>query len=558
MLSYGMIRSYAEEQVPEWQWQHIEGTVKNSAEEFVARVIKSSPDVVLATAYIFNLTHLIEVCALIKAQLPKVIIVLGGPSFLGDNQAFLDDNRQIHGVMRGDESSVPKLLKTIGKYLISKNSQNLFYSAAIPGLCRVDDNGVYHDNGTAEFCGDLDLLPSPFQTGLLAVDKPFCQLETSRGCNGSCQFCTSSESNGVKYFSLERCRADLLAIQTNGINEVRLIDRTFNDRPVRACALLEMFGESFPQMKFHLEINPAKLTPELLERLRQAPNGQLHIEIGVQTLNSQVLKRIKRPATVQATLKGLKELLAIERFELHADLIAGLPEQSIGDIITDVEQLMAIGPQEIQLENLKLLPGTTLRRELPVGYKFNQQPLWEVFETPTMTASELNYAMQLSYIIDSWYNAPQLHWCWCFAFKLIPEMLVKFCTFVANDITLQQGKLPLEKRFMLLEKFCNGKSNQAAELCRFSMVATGFVHPSFKQTVKTIQADAEQYQTIWSLAKIEHAKRYITMACSFNVGDFFTGQADVIVEGQYRYIFKLFYGRNVCEIVMTQSNFCSL
>jgi Radical SAM superfamily/B12 binding domain len=537
MLSYGMIRAYCEQQLPEWQWLHTEATVKNSVDDVAGEVAGQSPDVVLATAYIFNLTVLLKVCTLIKAQLPGVVIVFGGPTFLGDNKDFLRDNPQISGVMRGDESSAPQLLET--------SPDNVEY---IPGFCWIDTDGVYCDNGIAEFSGELDLLPSPFQTGLIAVDKPFCQLETSRGCNGKCQFCTSSESNGVKCFSLERCRTDLLAIRASGINEVRLIDRTFNDRAERAIALLDMFREEFSTMKFHLEINPAKLNIEILERLKQAPVDQLHIEIGVQSLNPQVLQRIKRPASVPATLAGLEKLLRIERFELHADLIAGLPEQHIDDVIADVEQLMVIGPHEVQLENLKLLPGTTLRRELPVGYRFNPQPLWEVTETPTMSVADLDYAARLSYVIDSWYNTPQLHKCWRFAFNLIPNMLVEFCKFVADEITLQRGKLPLEKRFILLEKFCHGKSTQAAELCRFSMIANGFVHPDYK-TVKAVEFDAEHDRILWSLPEKHRVRRYITMSCSFNAGDFFVGNDCEIIDNQHDYIFSLFYGRNVCEIL---------
>jgi hypothetical protein len=554
-----MIRAYCEQQVPAWQWLHVEATIKNSIDDIALEVVSQAPDVVLATGYIFNLTLLLQVCDLIKSQLPQVFIILGGPTFLGDNKRFLHDNQQISGVMRGDESSVPQLLEAVGLNLIhstsiTQNRQQINIACTLAvyenilGLCWLNSAGEYCDNGIAEFCGELDLLPSPFQTGLIASDKPFCQLETSRGCNGKCQFCTSSESNGVKYFSLERCRADLLVIRASGINEVRLIDRTFNDRPERAVALLNMFRKEFAEMKFHLEVNPAKLNDEIIECLKQAPIGQLHIEIGVQSLNSTVLKRIKRPASVSATLAGLKKLLEIKRFELHADLIAGLPEQNINDIIADIEQLMLIGPHEIQLENLKLLPGTILRRELPKDFHFNPLPLWEVLETPMMRVIDLEYSSRLSYIIDSWYNTSQLHKCWRFAFNLIPNLLVDFCKFIEADIRLQRGKLPLEKRFILLEKFCLGKSEQAAELCRFTMVANGFVHPDYK-TIKTVDWQMVDSQIIWSLPEQHQVRRYITMSCSFNAGDFFVGNNCQIIEQIHHYIFRLHYGRNVCSII---------
>lgn len=543
MLSYGLIRAYVEAQLPDWQWLHVEATVKFPVADIAARVVKQSPDIVIGTVYIFNFNVVLAVCELVKKQLPSCWIVLGGPTFLGDNQVFLSNNRQISGVIRGDESSVPELLNVISTGSV----------ATISGYCWIDDAGIYRDNGTALFAGELDQLPSPFKAGFIATDKPFCQLETSRGCNGNCQFCTSSESNGVKYFSIERCRSELQAIRAAGINEVRLIDRTFNEQQERTISLLDMFRDEFPTMKFHLEINPAKLSGKLLECLKRAPVGQLHVEVGIQSLNSQVLRSIKRPATVQSTLDGLKALLRIGRFELHADLIAGLPGQGIKDVIYDVEQLMIIGSHEIQLENLKLLPGTALRRCLPDGYEFNPQPLWEVTASPEMSSTELIYAEKLSHVIDSWYNTPQLHHCWCFAYRLIPRMLVDFGDFVTDKITQRSGKLSLEKRFLLLEEFCRDRVVKAAELCRFCMVAYGFVHPQFR-TIKHVEDDLASSCSLWQLPEQHQTKRYIRMSCSYNVGDFFIDYNSEMIEGNYLYIFKLFYGRNVSEIIMKRES----
>ena len=57
--------------------------------------------------------------------------------------------------------------------------------------------------------------------------------------------------------------------------------------------------------------------------------------------------------------------------ETHADLIAGLPLYHLSEIFEDVRTLAEYGAGEIQLESLKLLPGTEMRRraeELGIQY----------------------------------------------------------------------------------------------------------------------------------------------------------------------------------------------
>ncbi|MFA7230952.1 MAG: hypothetical protein WC071_06750, partial [Victivallaceae bacterium] len=273
MLSYCLIRAYTEQEVPEWSWGHVETTLKGSVPDTLDELLKQAPDVLLATAYVFNLDFLREVFSRYKRLCPAVKIILGGPSFLGDNRSFLLANQFVSAVVRGDESSVPALLRQQGNSL----------PETIPGLCWIAADDKYFDNGIAAFAEDFDALPSPCDKPYIHQDKPFYQLETSRGCGAQCVFCTSSCSPGVKYFSLERVRNDLTALKTKGFREIRLIDRTFNEDTERAVNMLRMFYDEFPEMKFHLEIHPARLKPELVDCLKQAPHGQLHVEAGVQS-----------------------------------------------------------------------------------------------------------------------------------------------------------------------------------------------------------------------------------------------------------------------------------
>ncbi|MCK4982233.1 MAG: DUF4080 domain-containing protein [Victivallaceae bacterium] len=536
MPGYCLIRALAEREAPEWSWGHSEATAKTSLDEIVCDVEANNPDVLLATGYIFNLDLLLKVCTELKKRNKGLKIFLGGPSFLGDNEHFLRENLCISGVIRGDESSIPDLLKG-----------NDFKQVA--GLCYLNEQNCYQDNKSADYKAELDTLPSPYQHALIHRGKAFYQLETSRGCGGACTFCTSSKSKRVKYHSLPRVKKDLQSLHDLGYRDIRLIDRTFNEDSARAVSMLKFFAEDFPDMRFHLEIHPGRLRPEVLEQLAKAEKGSLHLEAGIQSFDPTVLKKIRRPASAEKTEKSLKALLALDNLELHTDLIAGLPGQTLASLLSDVNKMLELAPDEIQLENLKLLPGTELRENPPPGLEYSPEIPWQVTRTNKMSVKDLEKASLYSYILDSWYNPPGLRNVFRFSTRQSNDFFIEFCDFIEPYCDLSKGKLAMEKRFDLLEEFLEEQDEKSLELCRFAKIACGF---------RCDKADMQKYSkstdetVIWSRAELDKntaIKRCIKLDCSFNAADFWLNPKAKLHESPTSYIFKLHYGRNVANVV---------
>jgi len=533
MPGYCIIRSLAEQDAPEWCWGHVEATTKTPLKEIVCDVESNNADILLATGYIFNLDLLLEACDELKISNKKLRIFLGGPSFLGDNEDFLRKHLYISGVIRGDESSIPDLLK----------------GNKVAGLCYIDAQNCYQDNKLADYKNDLDSLPSPYQQGLIHRGKAFYQLETSRGCGGACSFCTSSKSRGVKYHSLARVKKDLQALHELGYRDIRLIDRTFNEDSERALSMLKFFADDFSDMRFHLEIHPGRLNSEVLQQLAKAKKGSLHIEAGIQSFDPIVLKAIRRPASVKNTKKGLKALLELNNLEVHADLIAGLPEQTLPSLLKDINKMLDLAPNEIQLENLKLLPGTDLFENSPANLKYNPNTPWQVLQTKHMSSEDLRVASLYSYILDSWYNPPALINTFRFCNKQINDFFVKFYNFIEAHCDLSKGKMPLEKRFDLLEDFLKKQDKNCLELCQFAKIASGF---------RCAKADMQKYnksnqeKIIWQRDDLDQKttiKRCITLNTSFNIADLWLNHKAKLDQQKHCYTLKLHYGRNVASII---------
>ena len=445
-LSYGFLRAFNEQFLKNCQWTFLETSTNEDRGRFISKILDAAPEVLISTAYLFNVGYLLEVTGALKTLMPQVPIYLGGPEFLGDNEVFLRRNPQINAVIRGDESSFYKIL--------AKNNLN-----NISGLCFIDEDGNYIDGKmTASFDGPLDEIPSPFAMGYFNKVKAFCQIETSRGCSGHCSFCTSATSDGVKYFSIERVRSDISAIAAAGYREIRVLDRTFNENKKRALELLEIFRSEFPQIRFHIEINPAMVDTSFINMLRTFPAGRLHLEAGIQTFSPAPLKAVRRSASSGKSAEGLGKLASLENIEVHADLIAGLPGQTLRDVFEDLSTMISAAPAEIQLENLKILPGTGLR-ENPSGILFNPAPPYEVLQTPSMSNRELLEAVYLSKITDCYYNFPVTNGIFRVGALHISSFFEKFTAFVRDNYDPLVKPAPAS-RLEILEKFFESEKNE--------------------------------------------------------------------------------------------------
>ena len=156
---------------------------------------------------------------------------------------------------------------------------------------------------------------------------------------------------------------------------------TFNYSSRRAKELLGLFRE-FAGIRFHLEIHPALLTEELKAELASMPKGLLHLEAGIQSLHEDVLAASRRAGDLNSSLEGLRYLCSLDNLETHADLIAGLPLYHLQQIFDDIRTLASYHAGEIQLESLKVLPGTEMRRRAAeLGVCYSPLPPYEVLQT---------------------------------------------------------------------------------------------------------------------------------------------------------------------------------
>lgn len=430
---------------PSIEWEIVSATINENTGMIVDEIYRHRPDILAATTWLFNHEQLIHVASRVKALLPEACLVLGGPEFLGDNEEFLRKNPFVDCVFRGEGEEV------FPQWLTCWNHPEQWHT--VPGLCYLTPYKEYKDNGIARVLNFAGLVP-PEQSRFFNWSKPFVQLETTRGCFNTCAFCVSGGEKPVRTLSIESIRERLQLIHAHGIKNVRVLDRTFNYNPRRAKELLRLFLEFHPDIRFHLEIHPALLSEELKEELSLLPKGLLHLEAGIQSLREPVLEKSRRMGKLSDALDGLRFLCALPNMETHADLIAGLPLYHLHEIFEDVRTLAGYAAGEIQLESLKLLPGTEMRRRAEeLGIKYSPLPPYEVLQTHEINVSELQTARQLSRLLDGFYNTPAWQ---ALTRELIlndEQFLHRFLAYLTKANLIDQP-MSLEKRGLILYEFC--------------------------------------------------------------------------------------------------------
>ena len=426
------------------EWAVVRTTTGEAVGTAVDAVYAHRPDVVAATAWLFTHEQLLHIVARVKALLPQTVVVLGGPEFLGGNEEYLRRHPEVDCVLRGEGE------ESFARWVEVWNRPEAW--SGIAGLCYIY-KGVYADQGVARVM-DFAALHAPEESPLFVWGKPFVQVETTRGCFNTCAFCVSGVGDPVRTLPIEAIRQRLHGIRERSIRDVRILDRTFNYHPGRAIELLHLFEEFHPHLRFHLEMHPALLPQRVRDVLAAMPHGLLHLEAGIQSLRQEVLDRSLRKGALEQALDGLRFLCSLPNLVTHADLIAGLPDYTLAQIYEDIHTLAGYRAGEIQLESLKLLPGTAMRRDADMlGIRYSPLPPYEVLETDAITSLELQEARRLSRLLDAYYNTAA--WQEVTRNLILTEegFLYRFLCHLTQHNYIDQP-MSLERRGELLYLFC--------------------------------------------------------------------------------------------------------
>jgi radical SAM superfamily enzyme YgiQ (UPF0313 family) len=322
--------------------------------EIVEKILSHNPRIVGLGVYIWNVAPTTEVVALLKKVRPDLIVILGGPEVSYETEDQMIVSLADHTIKGEGDLAFPKLCSD----LLSGNSvKEKIIAAPLPDFAQVR---LPYD----------EYLPDDIAHRLIYV-------EASRGCPFSCEFCLSSLDIPVRQAPLDDFLQAMERLFARGVRHFKFVDRTFNLNLAVTHRIIEFFLERMqPGLFLHFEMVPDRLPEELRALLARFPAGSLQLEVGVQTFNPEVAANISRRQNYERLEENFRYLHAHTQAHLHADLIAGLPGETLESFAAGFDRLVALQPQEIQVGILKRLRGTPISRH---------DTAWEMAYSPLPT-----------------------------------------------------------------------------------------------------------------------------------------------------------------------------
>jgi len=375
-----------------------EFTVHEPKEKVLAALLAGDPDVMAFSVYLWNRRESLELADALAVARPGLRVVVGGPEVSFDGPELFDRHPGVAALVRG-EGELPL------KELLSAWSQGEV-PRDVPRLTvRDGDRLVQGPDGPP--LDDLDLIPSPFQAGLVDPGRGgLVYYETSRGCPYTCAFCLSALDGEVRSFSSARIRDDLDWLMGHNIPQVKLVDRTFNYDAGRAREIWSYILQRNRSTRFHFEIGAHLFDSDSLALLEKVPPRMFQFEIGVQSTLPETLSAVDRRASLDRLEENVRRLRTNGNIHLHLDLIAGLPGESYRAFLGSIDRVASLAPHHLQVEPVKLLPGSPLRRDAgSLGIRFDPHPPYGVLGTPDLSFAEIARLRGVSRMLDLTFNS---------------------------------------------------------------------------------------------------------------------------------------------------------
>ena len=376
-------------EVPEHDVVLVNACLGEDWEKKAEEILSLEPDLVGLSVYLWNRSSSLSLINHLKRMNSDLPLVAGGPEVTAAPAAFLEESG-IMAVMEGEgEAMMAPLLKALeGKESLPE----------IPGL----RTSTYVPARPA-FCADLETLQSPILSGALDLsENPGLLWELSRGCPFACAFCFESKGSAhVRGFSLERIRKELVAISEAGIEQVFVLDPTFNVNKERVLILLEWIRELTPETYYYFEVRSEFIDEETAEAFASIP---CTLQIGLQSSSKGVLKNINRSFNAEAFSEKMV-LLGEAGVSFGLDLIYGLPGDSLEGFRESLHYSLSQEPNHLDIFPLAVLPGTVLfDRKEEFGLLADQGDPYLVRETADFPAEDIARAAAISRACDALYN----------------------------------------------------------------------------------------------------------------------------------------------------------
>lgn len=364
--------------------------INNRPVDITRELLSLNADAIGFSVYIWNTSLLEGIVSDLRMVAPELFLFAGGP------EASWSD------FWRGRQSPLDVLVVGKGEGAVQKLLESLVHRKKNESPILISEETEF---GNIDFPYTDDDWP--------ALRRRYVYFESSRGCPFSCTYCLSSrEDAALEELDAGRSIERLTRIVENGPFLIKFVDRTFNSNPRRARTIWKELISKHADSgsRFHFEVHPALLDDEDFSILKNAPEGFFQFEIGVQTIHERTRKIVKRYGIWDDEKKGILKLAEAGIIHIHLDLIAGLPGETMDDILASLDEVYSSAGDHIQLGFLKGLPGSPIRTDPPgTDACYQNNAPYEILSNASLKPQELMQLGRIAILLENLVNNEKLN-----------------------------------------------------------------------------------------------------------------------------------------------------
>lgn len=319
--------------------------ISGSAGRLTRRILEERPDVVAMYWCSDDHQFLDAVCRALKQAQPGLAIIAGGPHPTLVPSMIERTVLDAICIGEGDEALLEYVEALAGGQPPGEIS-NLWI--------RVGENIVR--GPLRKLCAQLDELPDPdrdlYRAYKLLHQNPVRPFMTSRGCSGSCTFCSAPRqremSRGlgpfVRWRSPARVVAEILRLKSAGLRYVRFEDESLSQNPRWLYPFLEAYGEAV-KLPFLCFVRADQVTDDLARRLAEA--GCDTVSFGVETGDEELRTKLLGKRILNAQLIEAARALRKHGLRLYTTNMVGVPGDTVESAFATVHLNQQLSPDEV-------------------------------------------------------------------------------------------------------------------------------------------------------------------------------------------------------------------
>ncbi len=395
---------------------------------------------------VWNMEYNKALARLIKKSYPDCIIAFGGHS-VNENSELLAQEEYIDVLMLGEgEETLHALLCNLKNEEIEK-TPNIAY--------RKNGETIKTDR---EYHYDISNYPSPYLEGIFddIIEKNpntdfLAVLETNRGCPYSCAYCDWTAGRKMRFFPMEKVKAEIEWLSTRKISYCFCADSNFGmfDRDVEVAeALIEAKKKTgYPEVfRPCYEKNSADRVFKICSTLNSVGMDK-GATMAYQTLCDKALENIGRKNLTMEHFSSLMKRYNQAGIPTYSELILGLPGETKESFCQGICKLFENGQHNsVSVYYCEILPNSEMAQPeyvekhgievMKVGFNhIHSAPQKDeevkefsylVRSTNTMSREDWVYANLFSICVQTFHSLGVLR---CFAMYLHEEKGISYYDF---------------------------------------------------------------------------------------------------------------------------------